>query len=50
MVVVNDDLMSYIKDVTQPETWYNCQSRDGNASYLFNILSIPGLSENDMSW
>ena len=47
MVVPNDELISYIKDYTQPGTWYNCQSRDGHASFLFDILKIPDVSESE---
>ena len=46
-MVVNDDLISYIKGVTRPETWYNCQSRDGNAGFLFDILKIPDVTESE---
>jgi len=47
MVILNDELIRYIKDSTPPGTWYNCQSRDGNASFLFDILKIPDVSESE---
>ena len=47
MAILNDELVSYIKDSTPPGTWYNCQSRDGNAGFLFDVLKIPDVTESE---